>query len=253
MTSILQRALVNDPAAFGEIVPGHRGRSRRLHGERPPPDEDRRRRAEHPAGVVLRHRRTGRGAERHRHPSRRSRCSGRCFPTRRIDYKSDVRVLAAQRWPTVIPEDRVPARDRRAALSREPGGDRQGRHARVLLQHAGVVHAARRPHQAERDLGLGSARRIRRHALRVLQGHARARRGPPDAGRSLPARALRRSRGGRGQGRRCSPPSGEDRGAAAARIQASASRIAAPTSTSPSRRRFARATKRTSPRSPPTS
>ena len=50
----------------------HSSRSRRLHGERPPPDEGGRRRAQHPAVLVLRHGRAGRGLERHRDTSRRS-------------------------------------------------------------------------------------------------------------------------------------------------------------------------------------
>ena len=49
ITSMLQRALVNDPAVFGEIVKGTRGRSGGLHGERALPDEDGGGRAEHPA------------------------------------------------------------------------------------------------------------------------------------------------------------------------------------------------------------
>ena len=39
------------------------------------------------------------------------------FPDQAIDYHADVRVLAAQRWPTVDPAAGLPARDRRAALS----------------------------------------------------------------------------------------------------------------------------------------
>ena len=31
-------------------------------------------------------------------------CSGRCSPNQAIDYKTDLKVLAAQQWPTVIPE-----------------------------------------------------------------------------------------------------------------------------------------------------
>ena len=206
LTSILQRALVNDPATFGEIVPRAREADPAVYMEsvhhlmktvagapniRPAWFFDTAEQGEglndigtHLVDLV----------------------QWTLFPDQAIDYKSDVRVLAAQRWPTVIPEDRVSPRHRRAAVSREPVGIDQGRQTRVLRQHAGVVHAARRPHQAERHLGLGSAGRIWRHAFRVLQGHACAHRGPPDAGRSLSAGALCRSRGGRGQGRRCSPP-----------------------------------------------
>ena len=78
------------------------------------------------------------------------------FPDQAIDYRADVqRALRA----ALADDDRggrVPARHAASRASRRPGGVGQGRQARVLLQHAGVVHAARRPHQAERDLGLGA-------------------------------------------------------------------------------------------------
>ena len=79
------------------------------------------------------------------------------FPDQAIDYRRDVQVLAAQRWPTAIPE----ADFRRVTGSRVPGRagiQREGRHARVLLQHARHLQAARHPHEAERDLGLGGPR-----------------------------------------------------------------------------------------------
>ena len=72
VTTILQRALVNDRGTFGELIKGTEAEPARLHGERPPPDEGRGRRAEHPAGVVLRHRGAGRRVQRHRHAPRRS-------------------------------------------------------------------------------------------------------------------------------------------------------------------------------------
>ena len=83
VTTILQRALVNDRSTFGEIVQGTEAEPGRLHGERPQPDEGRRRRAEHPSGVVLRHGRAGR-----RDSTTSARiswiwCSGRSFPIRR--------------------------------------------------------------------------------------------------------------------------------------------------------------------------
>ena len=71
VTTILQRALVNDRATFGELVKGTEAEPARLHGERPQPDEGRGRRPEHPTGLVLRHCRTRRGVQRHRHPPRR--------------------------------------------------------------------------------------------------------------------------------------------------------------------------------------
>ena len=113
------------------------------------------------------------------------------FPDKAIDYRSDIRVLAAQRWPTVIPESRVSARHRRPAI-RPPAlapAVKDGE-LEYYCEHARVVCAARRAHQVERDLGLGSAARRRRHAFRVLSRHAGARRGAPDRGRQIPARAV---------------------------------------------------------------
>lgn len=104
LTSILQRALVNDPATFGEMVKGTEA---------------------DPAVYMesIHHlMKTVSGA-----PNIRpawffdTEIQGEgfndigthlvdlvqwtLFPDKAIDYKSDIRVLAAQRWPTVIPED----------------------------------------------------------------------------------------------------------------------------------------------------
>ena len=111
------------------------------------------------------------------------------FPDQAIDYRADIRVLAAQRWPTWIPEADFRRVTGTARFPDSVAGVGQGRQARVLLQHALLLQPARRPHEAERDLGLGSARRGRRHALRLLQGHARAHRGAADEGRSLSVRS----------------------------------------------------------------
>lgn len=104
LTTILQRALVNDPATFGEMVKG----------------------TEADPAVYMESvhylMKTVAGA-----PNIRpawffdSETQGEglndigthlvdlvqwtLFPDKAIDYKSDIRVLAAQRWPTVIPED----------------------------------------------------------------------------------------------------------------------------------------------------
>ena len=50
ITTMLQRALVNDAGGVWRDRQGHRSGSRRLHGERSPPDESGLGRAEHPAG-----------------------------------------------------------------------------------------------------------------------------------------------------------------------------------------------------------
>ena len=103
VTSILQRALVNDPAVFGEMLKGTEDDPARVHGERPLPAEAGGGRAEHQAGVVLRQHAAGRRAERRRHPSRRpgpvdavSRTVDR-LPSRHPG-------AAAQRWATPIDE-----------------------------------------------------------------------------------------------------------------------------------------------------
>ena len=72
ITSVLQRELVNDRIGVRRSGGGHAGGARRVHGERAPPDEDGVGRAQHPAGLVLRHGGAGRGPERHRHAPRRS-------------------------------------------------------------------------------------------------------------------------------------------------------------------------------------
>ena len=129
ITSVLQRELVNDPAVFGEPVAGHAGGARRVHGERAPPDEGGGGSAQHPAGVVLRHRASRARASTTSARTWSTSCSGPCFRTRRIDYRRDVKVLAAQRWPTDDPRSRLPARDRRSRRSR-PRCQRTSRTAR---------------------------------------------------------------------------------------------------------------------------
>ncbi len=109
------------------------------------------------------------------------------FPDRAIDYRADIKVLAAQRWPTWIPE----ADFRR--VTNAPGFPKElaplvkdGR-LEYLLQHARLVHAQGRPHEAEHHLGLGSAGRLGRHALRVLPRHEGPSRDSSDQGGPLPA------------------------------------------------------------------
>ena len=143
---------------------------------------------------------------------------------------------------------RIPACHRWSALRRQPDAVRERRRARVLRQHARVVRGARRAHQAERDLGLGSAAGRRRHALCVLSRHARAHRGPPDGGRSLSAGAVCHARVAGIAGRRCWRPRAPRSRRCRRRIQALASRSAAPKFTSPFPPRSATVTKRTSRR-----
>ncbi len=192
ITSMLQRALVNDPATFGEIVKGTEA-DPGVYMES----------VHHLMKVVA-------GAPNIRPPwffDTAEQGEGlndigthlvdlvqwTLFPDKAVDYQTDLRVLAAQRWPTVIPEadfrrvTGLPGFDRALAGAVKDGKLEYFANTLVL------VCRARRAHEVERDLGLGSAGGWRRHAFRVLPRHARARRGPPDRCRSLPARALRRA------------------------------------------------------------
>ena len=103
-TNSLQRALVNDPATFGEIVPGT-AQEPAVYMES----------VHHLKKVVA-------GAPNIRPPwffDTAEQGEGfndigthlvdlaqwTLFPNQMIDYRADVRILAAQRWPTVIPEE----------------------------------------------------------------------------------------------------------------------------------------------------
>ena len=158
ITSILQRALVNDPAVFGESVPGTEAEPgvymESVHylmkvvsgapNIRPAWFFDTAEQGEglndigtHLVDLV----------------------QWTLFPDQAIDYHAEVKVLAAQRWPTTDLAAGFSARHGEPRVSRQPGAARQGRVARVLLQHPGDVHAPRHPREVERDLGLGAARR----------------------------------------------------------------------------------------------
>lgn len=184
ITSILQRALVNDPATFGEIVRGTEADpavyTESIHhlmkvvagapNIRPPWFFDTAEQGEGLNDIGT-------------HPVDLGHWT--LFPEQAIDYRSDIRVLGTQRWPTWIPEDdfrRVTGEPRfpGALASSVKNGKLE-----LLRQHARHAHGAGHTHEAERDLGLGSATRSRRRALRRLQGNARAPRGAPDARRSV--------------------------------------------------------------------
>ena len=142
VTTMLQRALVNDRATFGEIVPGSETEPSVYMESVASPDEGRGRRTQHPAAVVLRHERAGRGGKRHRDASRRpgavDAVPGSCdrLPGR---HQGARRAALAD----VDSRDRLPPRDQRSGFPEGPGAARQGRTARVLLQHARLVHAQR--------------------------------------------------------------------------------------------------------------
>ncbi len=210
-------------------------------------------RAQHPAAVVLRHRRAGRGAERHRHPpgrpgavdavpgpgdrlpARTCRCWRRSAGRRRFPRRSSGASPASRGFPAVL------------APSVKDGRLEYFCNTLVSYTLRGIHTTLNVIWDWEPAAGCG------RHALRGLPGHPRAGRSAADAGRPLPARALRRAgrRGGRGAG--ALGGAGKDRGAAARVSRASRWRIAAPRSTSRFPRRSASATRRTSRRSRRTS
>ena len=103
------------------------------------------------------------------------------FPEEVIDHRAD---LQRRRRATVADRDsrrRISARHRHGRHPFEPPAPVKNDKPRLLRQHPRVVHGTWRTHKVERDLGLGSAPGRRRHALCLLPRHARAHRGPPDA------------------------------------------------------------------------
>ena len=105
------------PGHFRDHLPGHGGRSLRLHGERAPPAQNGRGHAQPPA----------------RPGSSTSQQQGEAlpdvgthlvdlvqwmlFPEQPIDYRKDVRMLAAKRWATVLTKARVPESHGRGGVS----------------------------------------------------------------------------------------------------------------------------------------
>ena len=100
----------------------------------------------------------GEGLERRRHAPRRSGAVDAVSRAGASTTAATSRCSPRSAGPTLIDEAGLRARHRRARIPRGVRGGGQGRHARLLLQHARVLHAARRPHEAERDLGLGAGR-----------------------------------------------------------------------------------------------
>ena len=112
------------------------------------------------------------------------------FPDRAIDYRTDVNVLSAYRWPTMIPEAEFKRVTASAGFPAAwPRGSRVGRW--ILLQHLCLVCRQGRAYRAQCAVGLGSAGRCGRHPLRGLQRIARASRGAAVEGRQLPDRGVR--------------------------------------------------------------
>ena len=78
------------------------------------------------------------------------------FPDQAIDYRRDVKVLSASAGRLKSPK-RISGASPASRLSRAPVGERQGRTARVLLQHVGHRTRCANPRGAQCDLGLGGA------------------------------------------------------------------------------------------------
>ena len=114
------------------------------------------------------------------------------FPEQSLDHRKDLKILGAYRWPTMIPRAefrRVTREDFPPELAPRVKADSLEYFCNTFV----VVHAARRPRLAERDLGLGSAGGGGRLPLRVLPRLAREDRGAPGRRREKPARGLRRA------------------------------------------------------------
>ena len=200
ITSILQRALVNDPAVFGEQLPGTPAEPG-VYMES----------VHHLMKVVSGAPNirpawffdidaAGRGPQRHRHaPGRSGAVDAVSRPGRR--RRADVKVLSAYRWPTMIPEADFKRVTGSAGFPDAPDVAREERRARVLLQHA------RRPTRCaastSRSTCPGTGKRRPAPATRTSPstGHARHR-GAADEGRQLPPEVYvvperRRGRAGR--------------------------------------------------------
>ncbi len=170
------------------------------------------------------------------------------FPGQPIDYRSDIRVLGARKWPTVLDRAAAAAAHRREAARPRTRLADGGRQARLLRERGGLVHDPGDPRPAEGALELRGARGRGRHARRDRAGEPLAGRDPAGGRAEVAARALRRAQPARrragGQGGARAPhrragqgpprPHGRGRGRAAPRR--------------PSRTATASATSRTSPR-----
>ena len=158
IASLLQRELVNDPEVFGEVLPGTPEepavRMESVHhilklvAGAPNP---------RPAWFFDIHEQGEALSDVGTHLVDLAQWT--LFPGQAIDFRADIQLLAASRWPTHDHRRRVPPGDRRARRS-----------ARLLLQHRLIIRASRNPHQARCAVALGSARRLRRHPLRPLPG-----------------------------------------------------------------------------------
>ena len=125
------------------------------------------------------------------------------FPDRPIDYRTDVKVLSAYRWPTVIPEADFRRVTASAGFPSTLAPRVKGGAAGVLLQYLRDLRDQGRAHGAQRAVGLGSAGRRGRHALCRLQGLSREGRGAAVEGRQLSHRGLRRGQHWPPTARRC--------------------------------------------------
>ena len=103
VTSMLQRALVNDPAVFGEMLKGTLDGSGGLHGERALPAEAGGGRAEHRPAWFFDNTQQGEGLN-DVGTHLVDLVQWTLFPDQALDYRRDIQVLAGQRWATPIDE-----------------------------------------------------------------------------------------------------------------------------------------------------
>ena len=95
------------------------------------------------------------------------------FPDRAIDYKADVKMLAAQRWPTWIPEADFRRVTNTSGFPKELTASVKDGRLEYYCNTLVLVRPQGHPHEAEHHLGLGGTCWRWGHALRVLPRHAR--------------------------------------------------------------------------------
>ena len=113
------------------------------------------------------------------------------FPGQPIDYRTEVGVLAAKRWPTVLDEAQLLRLTGEKALPKALASRLTGRQARLLRERRGVLHRSRCPRARQGALELRGARRARRHPRRLRARQPGPPRDPAGGGAEVAARALR--------------------------------------------------------------
>ena len=113
------------------------------------------------------------------------------FPGQAIDYRTEVGVLSAKKWPTVLDEGAAPEADRGEDASEGARLAPAGRQARLLRERRGVLHRPRRPRARQGALELRGPGGSRRHPRRLRARQPGPPRDPAGRGAEVAARALR--------------------------------------------------------------